>query len=54
MGKVLLTIFFLLVVTPLGLLLRLLGKDLLRLKRRRDVATHWQPAKSNHQFDRQF
>ena len=54
MGKVLLTLFFLLVVTPLGLLLRLLGKDLLRLKRRRDAATYWQPSKSNNQFDRQF
>jgi hypothetical protein len=54
MGKVLLTILFLVVVTPLGLLLRLMGKDLLRLKRRRDVTTYWQPAKSNKQFDRQF
>jgi hypothetical protein len=54
MGQVLLAIFFLLVVTPLGLLLRLMGKDLLRLKRRRDAITYWEPAKPNNQFDRQF
>ncbi|HTD84975.1 MAG TPA: SxtJ family membrane protein, partial [Candidatus Binatia bacterium] len=32
-GRVLLTVFFLVVVTPLGLLLRIFGKDLLQLKR---------------------
>src|SRR2546423_1610534 len=32
-GRILLTLLFLLVLTPLGLFLRLLGKDLLQLKR---------------------
>jgi hypothetical protein len=54
MGKVMLTIFFLVVLTPLGWFLRLLGKDLLRLKRDPSAATYWQPAKPNQQFDRLF
>ena len=53
-GQVLLTVFFLVVLTPLGLLLRLMGKDLLQLKRRRDAATYWQAAKPKNPFDRQF
>jgi Saxitoxin biosynthesis operon protein SxtJ len=53
-GKVILTLVFLLMVTPLGLLLRLFGKDLLKLKRNTAAATYWQPAKTSHQFDRLF
>ena len=53
-GKVILAVFFLLVVTPVGLLLRALGKDLLKLKRDPAATTYWQPAKSCSQFDRQF
>lgn len=53
-GKVMLTIFFFVVVTPMGLLLRLLGKDLLQLKRRADDKTWWRPAKNNRAFDRMF
>ena len=52
-GWVWLMLFFLLVLTPLGLVLRLLGKDLLALKRR-NVPTYWHPAKNSNQFDRQF
>ena len=52
-GKVLLTVFFFLFLTPLGLLLRLMGKDLLKLKRT-PAATWWQPAKNNRDFDRMF
>ena len=54
MGKVLLTVFFLLLLTPLGLLLRLLGKDLLKLKRDRTATSYWHPAKTNREFDRLF
>jgi len=53
-GKVMLTIFFFAVVTPMGLLLQLLGKDLLQLKRRPDAKTWWRPAKNNREFDRMF
>lgn len=53
-GKVLLTGFFFIIVTPLGLLLRLLGKDLLRLKRAPEKNTYWHKAKDNRDFDRMF
>ena len=52
-GKVLLTVFFFLFLTPLGLLLRLMGKDLLQLKRS-PAKTWWQPARNNRDFDRMF
>ena len=32
-GRVMLTVFFFVIITPLGLLLRLTGKDLLKLRR---------------------
>ena len=54
MGRVLLTVFFLLLVTPLGLLLRLLGKDLLELKRCPDAASYWRVAKKPGPLDRMF
>ena len=54
MERVWLTIFFLVVLTPLGLLLRLLGKDLLQLKRKPGADTYWHPAKTNDRFDRLF
>ena len=53
-GKIMLTLFFFLFVTPLGLLLRLLGKDLLLLKKIPDGKTYWHPAKNSHDFDRMF
>ncbi len=54
MGRVMLAGFFLFILTPLALLLRGLGKDLLRLRRDARAATYWQPAKSSDEFDRQF
>jgi len=54
MGRILLTLLFLLVVTPMGLLLRLLRKDLLQLKRPPSASTYWRPAKTSNQFDRMF
>lgn len=53
-GRVLLTLFFLLALTPLSWLLRLCGKDLLQLKRKPSAETYWRPAKTGSQFDRQF
>jgi len=52
-GKVLLIGFFFLFLTPLGLLLRFMGKDLLQLKRS-PAKTWWQPARNNRDFDRMF
>ena len=54
MGSVLLTILFLLVVTPLGLLLRLFRKDLLNLKWDRTAPSYFTPAKFSNKFDRMF
>src|SRR5215468_339623 len=54
MGRVLLAIFFVVALTPLALVLRLLGKDLLRLKRDGQAQSHWRPAKVSQDFDRAF
>jgi len=53
-GYAVLAILFLVVVTPLGWLLRLLGKDLLQTKRRSKTASCWQPAKESTPLDRMF
>ncbi len=53
-GRVLLALAFLLVLTPLGLILRLAGKDLLRLRPDRRRASYWRPARFTSHFDRQF
>lgn len=53
-GKLLLTAFFFGIVTPMGILLRLSGKDLLRLKKTPGQKTYWQTAKNNREFDRMF
>jgi len=54
MGKILLSIFFLVVVTPLGILLRLCGKDLLQLKANSGATSYWQPARNSKNFEQQF
>ena len=53
-SRVLLTVLFLLVVTPLGLLLRLFGKDLLHLKRKRPDESYWHPVNRPQNLDREF
>jgi hypothetical protein len=53
MGHILLTVIFVVLVIPLGLLLRVTGKDLLQLKRPRSE-TYWHPARNSNQFERQF
>jgi hypothetical protein len=53
LGRIMLTSFFLLVLTPLGLLLRLLGKDLLATRRRK-VDSYWHPARPWGPLHRQF
>ncbi len=53
-GRGLLVILFFVVLTPLGLVLRLLGKDSLRLKRRGDTETYWTPVKEMGPLDRLF
>lgn len=54
LAAVVLALLFVLVVTPLGLVLRLLGKDFLHLKTRRDAPTCWHPANESTPLDRLF
>lgn len=53
-GRVLLVLVFFLVATPLGAMLRLLGKDPLQLRRTSGKESFWSPAKTNREFDRMF
>ena len=39
--RVILTVAFYLIIVPVGLVIRLLGRDLLSLKINRDVDTYW-------------
>lgn len=54
MGRVLLVVFFFLLVTPMGILLRWLGKDLLHLRRNAQRTTYWEPARPEGSLDRLF
>ena len=54
-----LTLFFILVITPIGLAARLLGKDFLRLKLDRRETTYWitrkgRPPRSPAEYRQQF
>lgn len=53
-GRVVLGLLFLAVVTPLGLVLRALGKDPLRLKRPPSAATCWTETKESSSLERMF
>jgi hypothetical protein len=47
-------VFFILVLTPFGWILRLLGKDFLQLKPPRDKQTFWQKAGQDGSLDSIF
>lgn len=53
-GYIVLAVLFVLVVTPLGFVLRLAGKDPLQIKRPRDAMTYWSPGKEFGPLDRMF
>jgi len=53
-GYVVLTCFFLLVITPMGILLRIFGQDPLFLKRRPSQGTCWTPSKPATPLDSIF
>jgi hypothetical protein len=57
-SNVILTVFFFLVVTPIGLITRSLGKDFLALKIDREAPTYWIPraraTKTPAEYERQF
>jgi Saxitoxin biosynthesis operon protein SxtJ len=53
-GVVLLAFFFLLVLTPVAWIIRLLGRDPLKLKKDVQATTYWVSARPNEDFDRGF
>ena len=54
LGRSVLALLFVFVVTPLGLLLRLVGKEPLQLKRPQNAKTYWHEAKDCGPLDRLF
>jgi hypothetical protein len=54
LGRVALTLFFIFILLPVGLALRLAGKDPLQLKRPANTDTFWHPAKDTSPLDRLF
>jgi len=53
-ARAVLALLFIALITPLGLLLRILGKDLLRLRRPENTTTYWITAKKTSPLDRLF
>ena len=54
-GYIALVLFFIFILTPVGLVLRLAGKDPLQLKPPSGAATYWQPSKDGKSpLDRLF
>jgi hypothetical protein len=58
MAHVILTVFFFLIITPIGLITRLVGQDFLSLKLDRTAKTYWLPRRqkprSGADYERQF
>ncbi len=53
-GRVALAFFFIFILTPVGLILRLAGQDPLQLKRPRDLKSYWHQARDANPLDRLF
>lgn len=53
-GRMVLSLFFIFVLTPIGWILRLAGKDPLQLKPRPDAATFWRSSKDSNPLDTLF
>jgi len=54
LGMVVLSVFFVFVITPMGLVMRALGQDSLRLKGRGGEQSHWRAAGKSSPLDRIF
>ena len=54
LGGIVLAAFFFVILTPFGWIMRLLGKDLLRLKSPPDQQTFWQTTRQDGSLDRMF
>jgi hypothetical protein len=53
-GRLILVLFFFFILTPVGLILRLAGKDTLQLKSGGKTTSRWQTAKDYSPLDRLF
>jgi Saxitoxin biosynthesis operon protein SxtJ len=53
-GLAVLALFFFIIITPLGLVLRLLGKDPLRLRRPPGAESYWSEVRGKSSLDRLF
>ena len=53
-GRCVLAMFFIFVLTPVGFVLRLMGKDPLQLKRSPEAKTYWHEARESSPLDRLF
>ena len=53
-SRVMLVLFFLIVLTPIALILRLLGKEVLSLRFRSGKETYWRASNQDQNFDRMF
>jgi len=52
--RAVLTVLFIVIAVPVGLTLRVLGKDPLQLKRPRDATTYWRRAKDTSPLKRLY
>lgn len=53
-GKVMLGAIYVLVVTPIGLALRIAGKDPLEIRRGKEKASYWKEARPTGELEKQF
>ena len=53
-APVVMFVIFFLIVTPIGLLMRLLGKDIINLKFNKKIKSYWMPRKAIKSMKRQF
>ena len=53
-GRCVLLVFFIFILTPLGFVLRLVGKDSLQLKHPPSATTYWHQARECNPLDRLF
>ena len=53
-APIIMLIIFFIILTPIGIILRLFGKDLLKLKKNKFLASYWVSRKKINPMDRQF
>lgn len=53
-SRMMLVLFFLIVLTPIALILRFLGKEVLSLRFRSGKETYWRASNQDQNFDRMF